>query len=163
MSSVVDAARGTASIGGMDAAATAARFAAAFHEVFLGCHRRDDGRWRTVSAEGYAVLQHLARIGPATVGEAARHFARSQSATSEILFRLERRGLVRRFRDDRDRRRNLVWLTPAGLELWRDSMRVLDEARLAAIFGTLSARQRVQTVRALERVVAAAGKQRAVQ
>ena len=81
-----------------------------------------------------AVLQHLAMAGPLTVGEAARHFERAQSVVSEIVDRLAAAGLVERMRDERDRRRVLVWLTPLGFdELERDRQVLSRELVLGAM------------------------------
>ncbi|MCA8954386.1 MAG: winged helix-turn-helix transcriptional regulator [Planctomycetes bacterium] len=101
-------------------------FEAAFHAVFLALHRRERAGERGPGAEAWAVLEHLAATGPLTITEAARHFRRSQSATSEIVARLRRRGLLRTFADERDRRRSLVWLTERGLAQLDKSRRVLD-------------------------------------
>jgi DNA-binding MarR family transcriptional regulator len=137
----------------MQADLAAQRFAAAFHELFLGLHRRRAKAQRELSFEAWGVLEHLSRTGPLTVTEAARHFARSQAATSELLARLARRGLVQRFRDARDRRRAIVWLTAAGLTVWRQSTRVLDDERLLVALERLSPGARRNAVLALERVV----------
>src|SRR5215470_7513700 len=110
-------------------AAEAARaFAALFPEVYLRYHVRD--RERGLTPQMAAVLRHLAMAGPLTVTEAARHFGRAQSVASGILAGLERKGLVERIRDRRDRRRTLVWLTDAGHDAVAREHRVLDETRL---------------------------------
>ena len=61
-----------------------------------------------------AVLEHLALAGPLTIGEAAAHLCRAQSVVSEIVSHLERQGMLERESDPADRRRTLIWLTPAG-------------------------------------------------
>ncbi|HYA00331.1 MAG TPA: MarR family winged helix-turn-helix transcriptional regulator [Candidatus Binatia bacterium] len=63
-----------------------------------------------------ACLRHLSGSGPLTVGEQARHLDVSRAAASELVDRLEVKGLVERMRDQRDQRRVFVWLTPAGRE-----------------------------------------------
>ena len=102
-------------------------------EVYLRFHRRVRPSEYRPSRESLAVLDHLDRSGPLTVMEAARHFERSQSAMSEILDRLESRGLLERIEDERDRRRKLVWLTSHGLVVMERafavySQRLLEEA-----------------------------------
>ncbi len=69
-----------------------------------------------VTAHMLRVLRHLAAGGPLTVGEQADHLGLSKAATTEMVNRLEAKGLVARLRDDRDRRRVFVWLTEAGRE-----------------------------------------------
>ncbi|MCR9247765.1 MAG: MarR family winged helix-turn-helix transcriptional regulator [bacterium] len=139
----------------MTASEIALQFADAFHDVFLTFQRREPNRAAELTFESFGVLEHLARTGPLTVGEAAHHLSRSQSATSELVMRLERRGLLRRFPDTRDRRRHLVWLTEDGLAVLRDARQVLDGDRLAAALATLSERASRDLVRGLLRTAAA--------
>src|SRR5262245_49844303 len=84
--------------------------------IYLPLHARTEPRSRQYrpTPESLGVLTHLAAAGPLTVTEAARHMRRAQSVMSDIVTRLERRGLLERMRDERDRRRVLVWLTPRG-------------------------------------------------
>ena len=102
------------------------QFVDLFHQVFLRFHQRSKPGDYRPSLEVFGVLEHLAATGPLTVTEAARHFERSQSAMSELIERIERRGIVERFPDERDRRRSLVWLTPEGVALWQRANRVLS-------------------------------------
>lgn len=62
------------------------------------------------------VLRHL-RAGPLTAGHLAELAGLSATSTSRLVDRLERRGLVRRKRDDEDRRLVEVQLEPAGERL----------------------------------------------
>ena len=114
-----------------DPAADAAAFAALFRALYLTYHRRDGPR-SGLTGVSRAVLGHLAHTGPLTIGEAALHLDRAQSVVSEIVDGLERRGLLMRDRDPADRRRTLVWLTPAGTEALRRDDEVLSESALAA-------------------------------
>jgi DNA-binding MarR family transcriptional regulator len=61
-----------------------------------------------------AYLRHLVASGPLTVGEQARHLGISRATATEVVDRLEAKGLVERLRDDRDQRRVFVWLTDRG-------------------------------------------------
>ena len=117
-----------------DARTAAEALAELFPAVYLRLHARHFKRGHRANAAGVAVLQHLAMAGPLTVGEAARHFERAQSVVSEIVDRLAAAGLVERMRDERDRRRVLVWLTAAGFdELERDRQVLSPELVLAAM------------------------------
>ena len=100
--------------------------------IYLPLHARSEPRARQYrpTPESLGVLTHLAAAGPLTVTEAARHMRRAQSVMSDIVTRLERRGLLERMRDQRDRRRVLVWLTPAGHQMLARERRVLDDERV---------------------------------
>ena len=118
----------------MTARDDAERFGELFAALFHRYHRSDPVvGWRP-SPEALALLDHLSRTGPLTV---------------ELLQRLERRGLLERRRDERDRRRTLVWLSEVGLETWRESRRVLDLDRLTAALERRSAAQRKQLIEGL--------------
>jgi DNA-binding MarR family transcriptional regulator len=108
----------------------AERFAGLFRAVYLTFHRRDAPRSQLAGASR-AVLEHLAMAGPLTVGEAAAHLNRAQSVVSEIVSHLERQGLLERENDPGDRRRTLVWLTPAGHDALRRDREVLGVDLLA--------------------------------
>jgi DNA-binding MarR family transcriptional regulator len=121
-----------------DATADAVRFEELFQAVYLTFHRRD-GKRSELSGASRAVLHHLARTGPLTVGEAALHLDRTQSVVSEIVSQLQRNGLLERERDPADRRRTLVWLTPEGRARLARDREVLDTARLAEALDALPA------------------------
>lgn len=101
-----------------DPARAAEEFAELFRSVYLTFHRRD-GRRGGLTAASSAVLHHLAGTGPLTVGGAARHLDRAQSVVTEIVAGLAGKGLLERERDPADRRRTLVWLSPAGFAALR--------------------------------------------
>ena len=113
-----------------DVTADAAAFGRLFEQTYLRFHRRD-GKRSGLTGASRAVLTHLSLSGPLTVGEAAQHLDRAQSVVSEIVTQLEARSLLERERDPEDRRRTLVWLTPAGAAALRDDGEVLSTALLA--------------------------------
>lgn len=108
------------------------------------------------SPETLAVLQHLARTGPLTVSEAARHFGRALSAVSELVDRIEANGWIARSPDGRDRRRVLLWLTDAGEAVRQRSQSVLSLEALDAAMTRLTLAQREQLVAGLRALVDAA-------
>ena len=116
--------------------ARAERFADLFRAVYLTFHRRDRPRSGLPGASR-AVLEHLALSGPLTIGEAAVHMRRAQSVISEIVTHLERDGLIERENDPGDRRRTLIWLTPAGHEALRRDREVLGVDLLAGAMARL--------------------------
>ena len=60
------------------------------------------------------VLAHLDSMGNATVGEVHRAFGHRRSTLTSILDRLERRDLIARTSDARDRRTFVISLTGPG-------------------------------------------------
>jgi DNA-binding MarR family transcriptional regulator len=132
--------------------ARAERFAELFRAVYLTYHRRDGPRGQLAGASR-AVLEHLALAGPLTVGEAAAHLARAQSVISEIVAHLERQGLLEREDDPADRRRTLVWLTPAGHETLRRDREVLSVDHLARTMARLPPSQADDLIAGLRALV----------
>jgi DNA-binding MarR family transcriptional regulator len=103
-----------------------------------------------------AVLEHLAMAGPLTIGEAAAHLDRAQSVISEIVSHLEEQGLLERESDPADRRRTLIWLTPAGHSALRQDREVLGLDLLARAFARVPPRQADEPVAGLQALVRAA-------
>jgi DNA-binding MarR family transcriptional regulator len=105
------------------------------------------------------VLRHLGDAGPLTVGEQAQQLGISFATASELIDRLEGKGLVRRMRDERDQRRVFVWLTKQG----RRQVAVLGDSRvedpfLAAVTA-LPAKTRRQIITGLSELLLAADSQ----
>jgi DNA-binding MarR family transcriptional regulator len=72
---------------------------------------------------------------------------------SEMIDRLEGRGLVARVADQRDRRRTLIWLTNPGRTALDEAQQVLSESRLRNAFAGLDGQEREQLIEALRRFV----------
>ena len=104
--------------------------------------------------EALAILNHLAQSGPLTVSEGMRHFRRSQSAMSEIVTRLETRGLVERMPDERDRRRILFWLTSRGREVLAESAQILSPPLLSEALEQMDIEQRQALIDGLQALLA---------
>jgi DNA-binding MarR family transcriptional regulator len=130
----------------------AQRFADLFGQVFLLFHRRGPKRslW---TPQGWAVLQHLEMAGPLTIGEAAKHMERAQSVMSEIVDGLERKGLLARMRDTRDRRRTLIWLTDEGRTAMAKEREVLCGDTLERAFATLGESARANLLQTMEALI----------
>ena len=73
---------------------------------YLGIHDTD-----------FRCLDILDQDGPMTAGRLAQRARLSPAAMTTLLDRLERKGLARRARDDADRRRVLVEVTPKLREM----------------------------------------------
>ena len=63
----------------------------------------------------FAVLEALYHLGPMTQGEISAKVLKSGSNMTTVIDNLERDGLVRRERDEKDRRVIHVYLTEAGI------------------------------------------------
>ena len=101
----------------------------------------------------FTVLTALAEHGAVSQADLGRRLWLDRSDLHAVLNDLERDGLVARVRDQQDRRRNLVELTPAGTdELVRWDARV--EAAQDALLEPLSPAERQELAALLERVVA---------
>jgi DNA-binding MarR family transcriptional regulator len=101
------------------------------------------------------VLWHLAESGPLTVGEQAEHLGLSKPTVSELVDRLESKGLVARMRDDRDRRRVFVWLTAGGQARVRKHPQVLGPDDLTRAVEAMTPADRDALVRGLRALLAA--------
>jgi DNA-binding MarR family transcriptional regulator len=124
-------------------------FEAAFQQAYLRFHRRD-GKRAQMSGASRAVLLHLAHAGPLTVGEAAQHLDRAQSVVSDIVSQLQAKGLLAREADPDDRRRTLIWLTPAGFDALDRERRVLSTELLARAAEALTPHDRATLVAGLD-------------
>lgn len=83
----------------------------------------------------------------------ASHVAFDPATSGSVIGRLEAKGWVRREADPNDRRRKLLWITPAGEQTAQQMKRVVARAQ-TRILGPLSAAEREQFVRLLGRLVA---------
>jgi DNA-binding MarR family transcriptional regulator len=136
-----------------DARGDAEEFDRLYQAVYLSFHRRD-GKRAELSGASRAVLGHLALAGPVTVGEAAAHLDRAQSVVSDLVTQLERKGLLERESDPTDRRRTLVWLTPAGFDRLARDRRVLSTELLSAALAGLPAGGRAELLDGLRALLA---------
>lgn len=97
------------------------------------------------------ILELLFRLGPQTVGAAARQFRVALSTMTESLDRVEKAGYVERVRDGQDRRVVTIRLTATGrrmLERWNrhalettvallKSLGVAEQRAMIKVFQTL--------------------------
>jgi len=100
-----------------------------------------------------ALLLKSLQGSPITVGELAGRVSLSQGTVTDILNRLEQRGLIQRVRDEVDRRRVRVGVTAAGLALLASSPPLLQE-RFAQSFGNLQEWEQTQLLSSLQRIAA---------
>ena len=100
-----------------------------------------------LSISQFGTLDALCHLGPLCQGEISRKLLRSGGNMVMVLDNLEKRGLVRRVRDEEDRRRVPVHLTEKGRRLLRSVFPPhLD--RLVSLMGELSPAE-LETMRGL--------------
>jgi DNA-binding MarR family transcriptional regulator len=127
-----------------------------FPAIYLRFCKRRKAADIHVTPQMDAVLLHLATSGPLTIGEMATHFGRAQSVVSGIVTGLEKKGLLERMRDERDRRRTLVWLTGEARAVLSRRQQVLDVGRVERALRRMREDERrglVEGMRALVRTV----------
>ncbi len=136
---------------------SAKRVARLFPEVYRQYHwaQRVQGADLPVTRRALEVLQHLHASGPLTVGEQADHLGLRRNSVSELLQRLESKGLVARIRDERDERRVLVWLTDSGRDVVSRIGQVLAPDLIAQTMATLSPEDQAIVVRGFELLASA--------
>jgi len=76
-------------------------------------HLDDDG----LTVSQFGVLEALFHLGPLSQRELAQKILKSGGNVTMVIDNLEKRGLVKRERDDKDRRLYRVTLTPLGRKL----------------------------------------------
>jgi MarR family transcriptional regulator, lower aerobic nicotinate degradation pathway regulator len=100
----------------------------------------------------FTVLTSLAEQGPASQAALGRRLWIDRSDLHAILNELERDGAIKRVRDEQDRRRNVVTLTPRGTAALERLDKRVDAAQ-DALVEQLSAADRRELRRLLARLV----------
>lgn len=98
------------------------------------------------------VLREMEKNGELTVGEIARRVSLSQATVTNILDRLENRGLIRRTRSFEDKRRVMVRTTQQGNDILKKTPSVLQEHFLLK-FGKLEEWEQTLVLSSLQRIV----------
>ena len=88
-----------------------------------------------------------------SAGVLAERVSLSQGTVTDILNRLEQRGLVTRVRSETDRRRVMVELSPAGRDCLASSPPLLQD-RFASRFQELESWEQTQLLASLQRIAA---------
>ncbi|MBW1711192.1 MAG: MarR family transcriptional regulator [Deltaproteobacteria bacterium] len=74
------------------------------------------------------ILQEVASTGEVSVGKVAKAISLSQGTVTDIVERMEKRGLVTRRRSDYDRRLVLVHVTESGKQLLEKATPLMEES-----------------------------------
>ena len=97
------------------------------------------------------VLKEVSRSRGLTAGELARRVSLSQATITDIVKRLEQRGLLLRERAQQDKRKTLVGVTAEGEKLLAQSPPLLQE-QFAQRFAELKDWEQSQLLYALQRI-----------
>ncbi len=100
-----------------------------------------------------ALILKALQGGSLSAGELATQVSLSQGTVTDILNRLEQRGLIKRQRDTQDRRRVIVLATDAALALLKQSPPLLQEW-FAQRFNNLQDWEQTQLLASLQRIAA---------
>jgi DNA-binding MarR family transcriptional regulator len=100
-----------------------------------------------------AALQAVGKLRGTTISGVAEAIHLSAATVTGILNRLERRGLVKRCRDGRDRRNVVVELTDGGAELLSAAPSLLQD-RFRRGLGSLRLWEQTQLLASLQRIAA---------
>jgi len=98
------------------------------------------------------VLKELDLLKEVTVGEIAVNIHLSSATVTDVLSRLEKRGLIERRKSNTDRRQVKVKATEAGMELLESAPSLLQD-RFIEKFGALQEWEQTQILSTLQRVV----------
>ncbi len=114
-------------------------------------HSKHLSKTTGLTAPQILLLQAVNELEDATSGRLADAMSLSQATVTNILDRLEKRGLVSRERSTVDKRRVHVRLTSVGSEVLRDAPTPLQE-QFARQFEALEDWEQMMIITALERV-----------
>lgn len=111
-------------------------------------HSKELERLSGLTTPQIIVLRAIAELGEVTAGKIAAHVSLSQGTVSMILDRLEKEGLIARYRNPRDRRIVHARLTETGEKALAAAPPLLREQFMRR-FLSLDPLQQVRTVEAL--------------
>jgi DNA-binding MarR family transcriptional regulator len=93
----------------------------------IGLHVEQAARDLAITQAEAHILVSLARRGPTSIADLHREFGTKRSTLTNVLDRLESRGLVRRELNPKDRRSFTIYLTPRGAGQARRLRHTVDE------------------------------------
>ncbi|WP_445364281.1 MarR family winged helix-turn-helix transcriptional regulator [Microbulbifer sp. ANSA003] len=114
-------------------------------------HSRHLAKTTGLTAPQVLLLQAIRNKGEVTIGELANEVSLSQATVTNILDRLEKRGLVYRQRSQADKRKVHAYLTEEAAETLRDAPIPLQD-QFARQFGDLKDWEQSMIIASLQRV-----------
>ena len=122
------------------------------HQVAVAIFMDETGEFDVTPVQ-FAILNALMDDPGEDQVTLAGRVAFDAATFGSVIARLEGKGWVRREADAADRRRKLLWVTPAGEEAARTMKRAVAKAQLR-ILGPLNDAERDQLMRLLGKLVA---------
>jgi len=104
-----------------------------------------------VTGPQLVTLRKIAQMGPISVTALAREVNLSQSTVTGILLRLEQQGLVKRERNDGDRRTVSSTITVKGAAVLKDTPRLLED-RFRRQLANMQEWEQTQMLATLQRI-----------
>jgi DNA-binding MarR family transcriptional regulator len=127
--------------------------ALARRHLFQDRPTRDDHA--PLARQEFRVLLSVGEAGATTMGRLARELAASMSSLTSVADRLVAKGMIRRYRSDRDRRVVLLELTEQGRRIHERRRRA--RLRMAtAMLQTLNERERAEFIALMRKIRAGA-------
>jgi DNA-binding MarR family transcriptional regulator len=121
------------------------------HQVAVAIFMEETADFEVTPVQ-FAILSTLIEAPGEDQVTLARNVAFDAATFGSVIARLESRGWVRRVADVADRRRKLLWVTPAGELAAQRMKRAVGKAQ-NRILGPLDAAEREQLLRLLQRLV----------
>lgn len=104
----------------------------------------------------YRLLAALEEYGPASQADLGRGTGMDRSDVTGVLSELESRGLIVRSVDPEHKRRNIVTITPAGIEQLLELDKVIEDVQ-EQVLRPLTGAQRRQFIALMTKMLAGAG------
>jgi len=117
----------------------------------IDLHSRKLSQNHGLTSSQAVVLQEIQRTGPLPISTLAKHISLSHATVTDILKRLEKKEIVTRVQDEKDRRRVMVQLTPAGTALLANLPSLLQQ-RFIRRFERLQEWEKTMILANLQRV-----------
>ena len=118
----------------------------------ISLHSRDLNRRYGLTGPQLVILNEISNHESLSVTQLARLISLSQATVTDILNRLNKKGLIERTRSDTDRRRVMIKLTPKCREILSQAPPALQETFVDR-YTTLSEWEQLMILSSLKRVV----------
>lgn len=122
------------------------------HQVAVGIFMEETAEFDVTPVQ-FAILNALIEDPGEDQVTLARKVAFDAATFGSVIGRLEAKGWVRREADGADRRRKLLWITPAGTEAAERMKRAVRKAQ-KRILAPLEEAEQAQLIALLDRLVA---------